>query len=230
MKYQFIYFDLDDTLLDHKSAEQQALKDVHAHFEIFQDIEPENLIDVYHRVNSRQWKLYSRNKLTREQLQRNRFEETLQELNLDSSRYDEIGSYYMQQYREHWQWMDGARNAFEHIRRRHDVGILTNGFAETQHKKFEKFGFYESAKHLVVSEEIGYLKPDPRVFEHATELAGFEPEEILYVGDSYSSDIVGGSNFGWNTAWFTTNGNTKQQNKADFVFKDFSDLNKRLDV
>lgn len=230
MSYKFIYFDLDDTLLDHKSAEASALKDVLHHFSLFNGIAHKQLVDVYHDVNSVQWSKYSKGAVTREELQRNRFEQTLVQLDLDASRYEEVGNYYMQCYRNHWQWIDGAEVAYKKALQHYPVGILTNGFAETQRKKFEKFEFYDTAECTVISEDVGALKPDPKVFQHATDLAEVEPREILYVGDSFSSDIEGSSRFGWNTAWFTTNGNTEKYQKADFVFDDFNKLRNFLKV
>lgn len=224
MPYRFIYFDLDDTLLNHKAAERAGLEDVHQHFGLFRNTEAQELIDVYHRVNSVQWSKYSRGEVTRDELQRNRFELTLEELGLDASRFKEVGNYYIQCYRDHWQWMPGAREAYYEILEHFPVGILTNGFAETQRKKFEQFDLYESANQVVISEEVGTLKPDPKIFDHATDLAGVKPSEILYIGDSFSSDIEGGSGYGWNTAWFTTNGDEEKHRKADFVFPDFKDL------
>lgn len=230
MSYKFIYFDLDDTLLDHKSAEKAALSDVHDSFDIFENTDLKQLTDVYHEVNSEQWLKYSRGEVTRQQLQRNRFEQTLLQLDLDESRYEEIGTFYMQCYQNHWQWIAGAEMAYRKVREHFPVGILTNGFAETQQKKFEKFGFNDSANHIVVSEEVGALKPDPRVFEYATKLAGVQPRDILYVGDSYASDVKGGRAFGWNIAWYTTNGAEDQHQQADFVFSNFNDLTDLLKV
>ena len=230
MSYKFIYFDLDDTLLDHQSAEAGGLKDVYQHFDFFGDVSAEKLIDVYHRVNSKQWSLYSQAKVSREQLQRNRFEQTLQQLNLDASRYDEVGRYYMQCYRNHWQWIDGAKEAYYDVAEKYPVGILTNGFAETQRKKFEAFDLHDSAQTTVISEEVGVLKPHPEVFEYATARAGVNADEVLYVGDSLSSDVEGGSKFGWKVAWYTQNGRQDQHEKAHFVFDNFSELKKLLDV
>lgn len=224
MSYKFIYFDLDDTLLDHRAAERAALMDVHNYFSFFSDVAPEKLFDTYHGVNKRQWMQYSRGEVTREQLQCNRFEHTLQQLKLDESRYHEIGQFYMECYRNHWQWIDGAEAMYRQVGQQYPVGILTNGFAETQHKKFEAFDLYSSADQVVISENIGVLKPDPRVFEYATELTGVTAEQILYVGDSYTSDIEGGRNFGWNTAWYTSNGDAEKHQKANFVFSDYNDL------
>lgn len=221
---------MDDTLLDHKAAEAAGLKDVHAHFDFFENITAQQLIDVYHQVNSRQWSLYSQAKVSREELQRNRFEQTLKELGLNAARYEEVGNHYMQFYRNHWQWIDGAKEAYYDILDKYPVGILTNGFAETQRKKFEDFDLYNSAETTVISEEVGVLKPHPNVFKHATELASVEPADILYVGDSFSSDVEGGTKFGWDVAWFTQNGEPEKHEKAHLVFNDFMNLKNLLNI
>lgn len=230
MPYKFIYFDLDDTLLDHRAAEKAGLSDVHTHFSFFETIDLDVLVDTYHAVNSVQWKQYSRGEVTRNQLQRNRFEQTLQRLNLDTGRYKEVGRYYVTCYCKHWQWIPGAKEGYEHIAESYPVGILTNGFAETQRKKFDAFGLNSTADYTVISEEVGALKPDPKVFEYATELTGYAKNDILYVGDSFSSDVQGGTGFGWDTAWYTQNGETEKRRKADFVFSNFEDLVKLLNV
>lgn len=225
-KPKFIYFDLDDTLLDHKSAERGGLKDVHEHFDYFSGVDPDDLISVYHEVNSAQWKLYSEGRVDRVQLQRNRFQITLQKLGIDRSYHSEVGTRYMKYYRNHWDWVDGAERAFNAIRRVYDVGILTNGFSETQKAKFDRFNLYKLSKHLVISEEVGYLKPHPEIFEYATELTGYSANEILYIGDSYNSDVKGGTGYGWKVAWYTSNGESAslRNREADFVFDDFKDL------
>lgn len=229
-RFKFIYFDLDDTLLDHKGAEKAALGDVHGNFTMFDSVDPENLINIYHEVNSEQWQLYGQGKVDRKQLQRNRFENTLAKLNLDAGRFEEVGNYYMSRYQQHWRWIDGAPAAFNAIRDKFGVGILTNGFSETQKKKFERFKLYEQVQHIVISEDVGILKPQPGIFDYATKLTGQNPDEILYIGDSYSSDIIGGSSYGWTTAWFTSNGDAAQGTKADFVFSNFDELRRLLNV
>ena len=227
---KFIYFDLDDTLLDHKRAEAAALNDVHTRFDIFEDIKAQKLIDIYGTVNRKQWELYSKGEVSRKQMQRNRFELTLEKLKLDTSGYADIGTFYMRCYRDYWHWISGAREAFAAISRKFEVGILTNGFSETQKLKFKQFDLYGRVSHLVISEEVGVLKPHPRVFQHATELTGHNAGEILYIGDSFSSDILGASQFGWKTAWYTKEALPEEENKADFVFSDFKELYRYLSI
>lgn len=227
---KFIYFDLDDTLLDHKSAEKNALKDIYDHFALFSDVEFRDLVDTYHRINRQQWIYYSEGSIDRSSLQQNRFELTLNVLGADGSRHDEVGKTYMQFYRNHWNWVEGARSAFERVRNSYEVGILTNGFSETQKAKFHRFDLYSKASHLVISEDVGHLKPHPKIFEHATDLTNCEPAEILYVGDSFNSDVKGGTEFGWEVAWYTTNGLAEDHEKAHFVFDDFEELTNYLNV
>lgn len=223
---KFIYFDLDDTLLDHRGAEKAALHDLYDEFDLFQSTSPETLIETYHHINTGLWDKYGKGYIDRDTLQRRRFERTLEKLRLDRSKYEEVGSFYMRAYRNHWTWMAGAHEAFKRISSSYETGILTNGFAETQKAKIEQFSLADIVQHLVISEETGYLKPQPEIFEHATSLTQNKPEEILYIGDSYTSDVIGGSAYGWKVAWFTNSDDIAEERKRDahFVFNDFEDL------
>lgn len=230
MNPAFIYFDLDDTLLDHKKAEEAALRDVHDHFDFFANTEPEKLIRIYHDINKRLWERYGHGSIDRMQLQRLRFENSLDDLTLDNSRYAEVGQYYMQCYHSHWRWIDGAREALERIVKKYDTGIITNGFSEIQEAKFDFFSLRDKVKHLIISEEIGVMKPNPGIFEYATRLAGCDKKDILYVGDSFSSDIEGGYGYGWHTAWYTHDTNGHSTVHADLVFNNFEILCDELGV
>lgn len=230
LKPDFIYFDLDDTLLNHKKAEQNGLADVHQHFDVFNEIPLTRLVDVYHHINKGLWEEYGRGEIDRHILHRRRFEETFMELGVESSLYEEAGKVYMSYYRNHWEWVDGAKEAYHKIASKYDVGIITNGFAETQWLKINQFGFKESASHIVISEELGVMKPHPKIFDHSTELAGVPRDKILYVGDSVTSDVKGGLNAGWKVAWFKEDPTELEATLPDLVFDDFEDLEVSLGI
>ncbi|MEQ8524780.1 HAD-IA family hydrolase [Gracilimonas sp.] len=227
---KFVYFDLDDTLLDHKKAEQAGLLDVHQHFDMFNGVSEDNLLDTYHHINKGLWEEYGRGEIDRHELHRRRFQETFRELGLDESMYDKAGKVYMNYYRNHWEWIEGAKEAYDKVAGKYEVGIITNGFAETQRLKIDQFNFKDSARHIVISEDVGVMKPDPKIFDHSTELAGVNREDILYVGDSFTSDVVGGSKASWKVAWFTKTPIEQGYKLADLIFDDFEQLLKALDV
>lgn len=227
-KPEFIYFDLDDTLLDHKRAEKAALRDIWYHYDYLRQISTVKLQNEYHKVNKLLWDEYGSGNIDRSELQRRRFQETLENLGFDGSVHYEMGRRYMERYRMHWQWIDGAEEALKDISRRYRVGFLTNGFSETQKLKVRHFGLDRISEHIVISEDVGVMKPDPRIFGHATKLAGVDAATILYIGDSLTSDIQGGSAVGWNTAWYAKETNGQEIPRNSFVFSDFSELSGRL--
>jgi putative hydrolase of the HAD superfamily len=109
---------------------------------------------------------------------------------------------------------------------------MTNGFAEVQAEKLKEFPtLKERAEAVVVCEKTGALKPDPAVFEHATEQAGVTPEDVLYVGDSYRSDVEGAQRAGWRVAWYAPGGTDgRSPDERGFVFEDWDQFPERLGV
>lgn len=228
---KFIYFDLDDTLLDHKKAEQAGLRDVHKFFDDhFEGIAEDHLIDTYHYINKGLWEEYGKGEIDRHMLHRRRFEETFKDIGIDEMLYEEAGKVYMDFYENHWDWLPGAEEAYQRIAEKYKVGIITNGFSETQRLKISKFNFEETASHIVISEDVGVMKPHPKVFDHATKLTGVKRNEILYVGDSFTSDVIGGHKAGWKTAWFTSQPHPEGEKIADLVFKQYDKLIKALGI
>ncbi len=220
----FIYFDLDDTLIDHKKAQDRALVDVWTQYPQMQHIEPLEFVAEFGTTNYRLWEAYRNSEVTQHELRRLRFEDTFQRLGISSVEWREVDKVYMDCYSRHWDWIPDARNTFVRIAEQYPVGIMTNGFTFIQKKKFEYFSLNRYARHLIISEEAGHLKPDTRIFDFAAELAGCNPGELLYVGDSYSSDVTGGINSGWKTAWYNRIGLQPEPNMAHFTFSEFHHL------
>jgi len=231
MPLQYIYFDLDNTLLDHNKAEKRSHEAIFSKFPVLNSITIGQWLETYRIVNHNLWVKYQDGEIDRHELQYSRFHDSMIELDLPVGQSDEIGITYMQSYRDFWEWVDQAEETLELVSRKFGVGIITNGFKETQHKKFEKLSMHRYTSEMIISEELGVLKPHPKVFEYATEIAGVPEGEILYVGDSYSSDIVGGHNAGWKTAWYTgVTGKEEAEITPDLEFDDFSVLREYLGV
>ena len=80
-------------------------------------------------------------------------------------------------------------------------GIVTNG-SPSQHCKCRKAGLDEFAPFIIVSEEAGYRKPDPRIFQDALDATGLAtPGQVMFVGDNPEADIDGAKRFGMKAAW-----------------------------
>lgn len=221
--YKFIFFDLDDTLLDHKKAEKLGLEQIWNEFRLNRFSDLDSFQQTYHHINVILWEMYGRGEIDRLTLQKTRFERTLYRIGSDLDPII-VGNLYMKFYQQFWTWINDAKLAFDLIKKQYRVGILTNGFADTQRLKLKQFGLATPDILTLISEEIGIMKPQPGIFQRATELSGVSKENILYVGDSYSSDLLGGTSFGWDVAWFSNETDPEKTKLAKLTFQHFNQL------
>ena len=227
MTFRFVYFDIDDTLLNHRHAERAALQEVRNQMPVLQKIPVEELWSTYGTINRGLWEQYGRGEITRQQLQHLRFSLTMGELAIPDSFQEAISTLYMKLYRKSWTWMSGAEEALKQIHARTPVGFLTNGFAEVQLAKQKAFDLGAYSDIYVISEDVGCMKPSACIFDHATKQAGVDAADILYVGDSFNSDIQGAKRFGWQTAWLTDQ-DSDPTGMADVIVNSMSELVSKL--
>ena len=229
-----VVFDLDDTLLDHRAAERAALADVHRlHAAHLGHHDLGHLQATYHACNVPLWRDFGAGTITSADLKRLRSERLLAELACETLTPDVFSDTYLDRYAAHWRWAEGAREAYHAIADAYPVAILTNGFSAQQRGKLAALPeIAERAAFVVISEEVGVMKPDPRLFEHVRQRAAetlgapVDPAELLYVGDSYHSDVVGGTGAGWPVAWL--HGDPDRAPDGVFCFDDWQALRDRL--
>lgn len=221
----FVYFDLDNTLLDHTHAERHALDDVRAEFDAFDGHSLDTLHTTYHEHSAALWTQYADGEIDKETLHHERFARTLTTLGVNTVAPNDIGAYYMQRYAEHWRYVPEARAAFMEVAEHVPVGVLTNGFAETQQKKLDRFPeLRDLSDAIVITEHVGRLKPHPKAFAHAEQKAGVAADAILYVGDSHRSDVIGGHKAGWRVAWYAPPTASEPVPDGCFRFDDWATL------
>lgn len=227
MDIQFVYFDLDDTLLDHQYAERAALDDVKDAFDALHSVPNATLHETYRACSGPLWRQYAAGSIEKSDLKLGRFEQLLDALNARALHPQTVSDYYLQRYAAHWRFVPDAREAFLHIANRFPVGVLTNGFTEIQTQKLDRFpALRDASDAVVITEETGYLKPHSKAFAYAANAARCSPNQILYVGDSYHSDVQGGHRAGWHVAWFLRNSSTapSSEHTPHITFDTWSDL------
>ncbi|HTS03177.1 MAG TPA: HAD-IA family hydrolase [Thermoanaerobaculia bacterium] len=203
-----LFFDLDDTLVDHHGAEARAHRELHeAHASVFGGVPYEAWLDAYRRSNLALWERYGRGEIDRATLSRRRFTDPLAALGLDEADGAWIGDRYMEAYGRNWSLVEGAEEVLAHAARFGVAGILSNGFVETQRGKIARFRLDRWVKHVVLSEEVGAMKPSRAIFDAAFLAAGAPAgARRVYVGDSFATDVLGAKAAGWFPVWFDRHG------------------------
>lgn len=117
----------------------------------------------------------------------------------------ELLDFYNREYVKNAVLMNQAREVLSHIRNNYKTGLITNGKTMIQYGKIDELGIRDDFDFIIVSEEVGVKKPDPRIFEMALKKLGLNPEECIYVGDHPINDIQGASKVGMETIWIKVN-------------------------
>lgn len=225
MKLTAVFFDLDNTLLDHSKTEMEAKREIYKMYrEVFEDVSFEEFHDVYVKHNNRLWHLLTEEKITKDYLRLHRVKDSLEELNLNSEKSLEISYKYIEVYSQSFFMIDGAIEVLEEIKDKFPLGIITNGFVEVQKIKLEKTGLSKYFQSVVCSEDVGRMKPHPSIFDFAVKSLNSIAEESIYIGDNYLADIVGGRDFGMKTVYFNPHNNEVKDCVADFEIKDIKEV------
>ena len=201
--YAAIMLDADDTLFDFRKAEDYALERSFAQFELaFSD----EVARGYDLINKELWRRLEAGDIDQTALRTERFRLLFEKLGIASDALA-FGSAYVAWLSKASFLIDGAEALCEYLSGKYILALVTNGIREVQLSRFERSPIKKFFAGIAVSEEAKSSKPDPGIFEYACELIGFHDKAgIIMVGDSLSSDIRGGQNFGIDTCWYNPSG------------------------
>ncbi len=210
-KYQTLFFDLDDTLLDFGAAERLALRKLFEEQNITLTTEIEAR---YKTINLGLWKSFEEGKIDISEVVNTRFSLLFKEVGHEVDGV--LLEYNYRSYLEEGhQFIHGAMELITDLQNHYDLYIVTNGVFKTQDKRLRNSGLHPLFKGVFASEAIGYQKPRKEFFDYVfTRVPNFSIEHGLIIGDSLSADIKGGLLAGIDTCWFNP---SMKSNDTDIV-------------
>ena len=217
---EFLFLDLDDTILDFHTAERVAISKTIREF----GVEPtEEILSLYHEINKWHWEQLELGKLTRAEVLVNRFGVLFEKLGVavDAPRCAKI--YEKNLSTGHW-FLPGAEEAVERLSKKYRLFLASNGTAVVQKGRMTSANLYRFFETVFVSQDIGHNKPSKAYFDACfASIPGFDKEKAMIVGDSLSSDIKGGINAGIKTVWVNPDhkdsGNVKPDYEIEYLFQ-----------
>lgn len=225
---EFLLIDLDDTILDFHKAEQVALGKTLCAFGLTPE---EAVIARYSQINREHWERLERKELTREEVLVGRFEVLFREYGLlvdpvQCARTYEgnlsIGHYFL----------PGAPEALECLSKRYRLYLASNGTARVQAGRLESANIRHYFQDVFISQEMGANKPDILYFQRCFDrIPGFVPEKTMIVGDSLTSDILGGIQAGIHTCWVNPSGKPGREDICpDYEIRSLTQLESLLET
>lgn len=184
---EFLFLDLDDTILDFHKAERIALSKTLRDF----GVEPtEEVLALYHKINLWHWEQLEKGKLTRDEVQVGRFAALFRELGVSADAVQCTRSYEGNLAVGHY-FLPGAEDAVASLSQKYRLFLASNGTASVQAGRLTSANLYRFFETVFVSQELGFNKPAKEFFDVCfARIPDFDPKKAVMVGDSLTSDIL----------------------------------------
>lgn len=209
-----ILFDLDDTLFDHRRASAIALDAMHAAFaadlprEEFAQHHAE-VLEIFHRR-------FLAGEFTLDQARVARMRALFAAFgrDIDDTTADRVAALYRAQHQSNRHLVEGACELLDALAPHCRLGIVTNNSTAEQIEKLRALNIAGYFDTIVISEDAGVTKPDPRIFAIALERIGAKPHETVFIGDSLPNDIIGATGAGMAAVWLSRGIETESKTQA----------------
>ena len=215
MKYNTILLDFDDTLVDFYDAEDKAFHNMAKHYHHYPTAED---FQFFKQINQAHWEAFQKNKLTKDEVLSHRFIE-VDGKQADVTFRDELAKAPIKHF-------DSTLETIDRLAQNNKLYIVTNGVTDTQKRRIAQLQFKDIFDGVFISEETGYQKPMIEFFDYVFEKIGKDKRKsTIIVGDSLTSDVLGGKNAGIATCWF--NVRNKKNNSGinpDYEIKSLREL------
>ncbi len=211
---KFVFFDLDDTVLDFHKAERRAIKTTLKEY----GIKPKKeVLNLYSKINLSEWKRLEKKELTHEQVKVERFEIFFDKIGVKANA-KEVTMRYEGYLSQECFFVHNALKTLKSLYKDYRLFIVSNGLRNIQEGRIKGSKIGKYFEKIFISQDIGFNKPDERFFNWCFDrIDGFRREEAVIIGDSLSSDIKGGNNAKIKTIWF----NNKKKTNYSNIYPDY---------
>ncbi|MDH6235893.1 HAD family hydrolase [Cryobacterium sp. CG_9.6] len=217
---RLVLFDLDDTLFAHLEAVEDGIV---RHLAVvggaFTAADPVGAQTLWRSLEEQHYHSYLAGSLDFHGQRRERARDfaAAYGVTLSASEASAWFEGYFLHYRESWRLHADSLPCLDELAARIPgvrVGLITNGDLTFQSAKVRGIGLSNRVEQVVASGELGYAKPDPRIFQHACSLFGVSPDATVYVGDRIHTDAIGAAEAGLTAVWLDRRGASVSESDA----------------
>lgn len=214
MPYKHLFFDLDHTIWDFDKNAEETLHELYHSYNL-KDLglySADHFIETYTLNNHQLWAEYHIGKITKEKLRETRFSKTFIDLGLSPDHIPyKFEDDYVNICPTKTNLFPKAHETLAYLKNKYVLHLISNGFKESTELKVSNNGLSGYFENVVISEVVGYNKPDKAIFDHALNLANAGVTESIMIGDSLEADIRGAQNYGMKAIYFNPEGKEKPE-------------------
>lgn len=193
-KYGHLFFDLDHTLWDYERNASETLSELFDQHVLADELNAnkEDFISKYHVVNDELWDKHDIGLIDKNQIRSERFPTIFNHFGSnDKTKAEVLSREFLEECPQKGHIFPFVIEVLHYLKDRYSLHIITNGFKDIQAVKMRTSGIDHFFKQIIISEEVGYKKPQTEIFNFALEKAGAGINEAVMIGDNLKVDIAG---------------------------------------
>lgn len=220
-----IFFDLDGTLLDHKSSELLGVEAFYEEFKNYFRVEKQIFYKFWCQISDKYFNRYLKGELTFDEQRIERIKELFGYSNIKLTDEDAMIKFkkYLSNYEDNWKPYDDVSSCLKYLSRQYRLGIISNGELNQQSLKLEKMNIKKYFSDIITAGEIGISKPNIELFSIACSRVNEEPQECYYIGDDLHIDIIPCKDVGMHGIWLNRKQEKLNINNIEMIYS-LSDL------
>jgi putative hydrolase of the HAD superfamily len=206
MKIRHIFFDLDNTLWDHRKNAYFTLKQIfeQTKIQLKYQIDFEDFHREFFTINEHLWAQIRDGEIDKDYLRKHRFYDSFLFFGIDDlelSQYFE--THFLDQILAYNFLVEDCEAILQYLLNKgYRMHILSNGFQEVTHRKVNESGIAHFFETITSADEINIRKPNPEIFQWALDKAEANVNESLMIGDDWIADVEGAKSFGMKVIFF----------------------------
>lgn len=217
-----ILIDIDDTILDFKKSSKKAFINTIKDFNLTYKDE---YFSYFEQINSDLWRDQKLGKISIKNLFKKRSAMMIEYLGLV-----EDNNFFTETFSENLSHqailVDGIEDLLSYLNNKYKLYAASNSVYKRQVSRLKKANLYNFFDGIFVSDTLGYEKPNGKFFEKIIDQIDFNKNEVIMIGDSLKSDIVGAKNAQIKSIWFSEK---DTENKIyNYKVKNLSEIKKIL--
>lgn len=198
-----IVFDMDDTLLNWRQAEDGAIGQLALLHFAAHGIDEARVRRVYDGVMAENFASWKRDRVW--WYIQDRLRLLVDRLGTQHVRVEDLADTFSREATRRLRWLEGAEHALAAARLAgRKTALLTNGRPEVQRPKVYAFGLHTAVDFVGITGELGAWKPDAQAFRLVLDQLGVKPEHAIMVGDNEDFDITPAKALGMQTVWISS--------------------------
>jgi len=194
-----IFFDLDDTLLDHEGSEKRAALRLREEYGL-EKWSPNAFLHQWEALSNEHIATYFSGLITFQEQRRRRIRAIFEDASIPDEEADAIFETYLQAYEATWALFADAIPCLDALNGMR-LGMISNGNSDQQRRKLKATKIDQRFETVVISSEVGIAKPDAGIFHEACRQMNVNPSDCIMVGDNWDRDVLGARLAGLRAIW-----------------------------